>query len=67
MTARCPTSRQYPRKSDITRAVEAAKACGVDVGGIEVMPTGAIKILDRREARIGSETEFDRWEREGRL
>lgn len=52
---------RYPRKSQIERVVAAAKACGLDVCGIEVSPTGAIRIM---EARAVSEpaNDFERFQ-----
>lgn len=59
-------SRSYPRKAEIARAVEAAKACGIDVAGIEVSRDGCIKVLG-----LGSTSsppsEFDEWDKAGRL
>jgi hypothetical protein len=49
----------YPRKADITRAVDAAKACGIDVAGLEVSPDGAIKIVEAR-ALARPQDEFER-------
>lgn len=53
--------RGYPRKAEITRAVEAAKACGLDVAGIELSRNGAIRLLEAR-AIPQPENDFDRWE-----
>lgn len=53
--------RAYPRKAEIARAVEAAKACGLDVAGIEVSPNGSIRLLENR-AIPQPENDFDRWE-----
>ena len=55
------TRRAYPRKVEITRAVEAAKACGLDVAGIEISPNGSIRLLEER-AIPKPENDFDRWE-----
>lgn len=59
--------RSYPRKAEIVRAVEAAKLSGLDVAGIEVSPEGVIKIVEARAIPKQPESEFDRWDREGRL
>lgn len=56
MTAR----RAYPRKVEIARAVEAAKACGIDVAGIEISPQGHIRLVEAR-AIPKPENDFDRW------
>jgi len=53
--------RLYPRKIEITRAVEAAKACGLDVAGIEITAGGGIRIVEAR-AIPKAENDFDRWE-----
>ena len=58
--------RYYPRRAEITRAVEAAKACGIEVNGIEVSPDGSIKIISGAGG-TPSESEFDTWDRAGRL
>jgi len=59
--------RTYPRKTDIERAVTAAKACGVDVAAVEVSPDGTIKVSEARADPQRPLTEFDRWEAQGRL
>lgn len=59
--------RAFPRKADITRAVEAAKACGIEVAGFEITSIGSIKVLGQRCLDQLTETEFDRWDRDGRL
>lgn len=60
--------RSYPRKVEITRTVEAAKACGIDVAGIEVSPDGSIKILVLGPGLAATpETEFDYWDKSGKL
>jgi hypothetical protein len=59
-------SSSYPRKAEIARAVEAAKACGIDVAGIEVSRDGCIKVLGPASAPSPL-TEFDKWEKAGRL
>lgn len=51
--------RAYPRKVEIVRAIEAAKACGLDVAGYDVRPDGTIRVFDVRTA---PKTDFDRWE-----
>lgn len=57
MTAR----RAYPRKAEIARFVEAAKASGIDVAGIEISPEGHIRLLEAR-AIPQPQNDFDRWE-----
>lgn len=52
--------RTYPRKVEITRAIEAAKACGLDVAGFEVSPAGIIRVMEARASSPPND-EFDRW------
>lgn len=56
--------RGYPRKAEIVRVVEAARACGLDVAGVEVSADGSIKAVEARAIPMPKD-EFDRWE--GRL
>lgn len=53
--------RAYPRKAEIARAMEAAKACGLDVAGVEISPEGHIRLLEAR-AIPQPQNDFDRWE-----
>lgn len=53
--------RHYPRKVEITRAVTAAKACGIDVAGVEISPEGHIRLLEAR-AIPQPQNDFDLWE-----
>lgn len=53
--------RAYPRKIEIARAMDAAKACGLDVAGIEISPQGHIRLLEAR-AIPQPQNDFDRWE-----
>ena len=55
------SSTRYARKAEIVRAVQAAKASGLDVAGIEIGPTGGIRIMESR-AIPAPATDFDRWE-----
>jgi hypothetical protein len=59
-------SRAYPRKAEIARAVQAAKACGLDVEAIEISPEGTIRVLGPHPLPA-NETEFDAWEKAGKL
>jgi hypothetical protein len=58
---------RYPRKLEIERVVSAIRASGVDVGGVEVAPDGTIKVTEARSCSSKPQSEFDRWEAEGRL
>lgn len=52
----------YPGKVAIRRAMEAARANGIDVGGVEVSPDGSIRIIDMRAIPKQPVDEFERWE-----
>lgn len=58
MTA--PARIRYPRKAEIERAVAAAKACGLDVSGVEVCANGTIRIMEARAVTVAND--FDRFE-----
>lgn len=55
----------YPGKVAIRHAVEAAKACGLDVGGLEVCPDGTIRIMDARAMPKLPADEFERLQAAG--
>lgn len=55
-----PFRQRYPRKAEIERAVTAARACGLDVAGVEVCPNGIIRILESR-AVPDTANDFDRY------
>ncbi len=59
-------TRAYPRKAEIARAIQAARACGLDVAAIEISPEGAIRILGPNPLPA-DETEFDAWDKAGKL
>jgi hypothetical protein len=62
--------RQYPRKADIVRAIQAARASGFAVGALECRPDGTIKLLPGSEIGDGAGiglTDFEEWEAAGRL
>jgi hypothetical protein len=65
MASRAP--RQYPRKSEIKRAILAARDCGIDVAGFEVFPDGRIVIVEARANPVQAMDEFERLCAEGRL
>lgn len=60
-------SRNYPRTSEIQRAVAAAQACGVNVASVEVAPDGTIRVSEAAEHQSQHLSEFDRWDAAGRL
>lgn len=55
--------RAYPRKIEITRAFEAAKACGLDIAGVEISSRGDIRMVEAR-AIPQPQNDFDRYEGE---
>jgi hypothetical protein len=55
-----PVKLRYPSTPEIKRIVRAAKACGLDVAGLEVCPDGMIRILEPR-ATQAHQTDFDRY------
>jgi len=57
-----PARLRYPRKAEIARAVEAAKACGLDVSGIEVSPDGTIRIVEARAVPKQPANDFERYQ-----
>jgi hypothetical protein len=59
-------SRNFPRQVEISRAIKAAKACGIDVSGVEVSRGGIIRIHAGSDWRISS-SEFEEWDKAGRL
>lgn len=52
---------RYPRRAQIERIVEAAKACGIDVAGFEVSPEGHIKIIEARAMPTVPANDFERF------
>lgn len=57
MTAKRATFRQ----ADLTRAVKAARAAGLDVARIEINPDGKIVLEQSRETISGPSNAFDEW------
>lgn len=53
---------RYPRKAEIERTVAAAKACGLDVAGVEVSPDGTIRIMEARAVSAPPANEFERFQ-----
>jgi hypothetical protein len=58
-----PRGRGTFRQQDVTRALRAAKAAGLEVVGYEVDPaTGAIMVkTGPSQPKVTPETAFDRW------
>ncbi|MGZ8286654.1 MAG: hypothetical protein ACXW27_08645 [Allosphingosinicella sp.] len=57
----------YPSQAAVERAIRAARAGGLDVGGVEVAPDGTIRVMEARAMPKPAEDLFDQLEREGRL
>lgn len=57
-----PAKFRYPRKAQIERMVEAAKACGLDVAGFEVSPEGHIRIIEARAVPSAPANDFERFQ-----
>lgn len=57
----------YPGKVAIKRAVEAARAAGLDVAGFDILPNGTIKVFDRTIIAAQPKDEFEEWEAAGKL
>ena len=53
------------RQSDVTRAVRAVVAAGVDIGRVEIDKTGKIVIVaaDATTGQLGESTEGNEWDR----
>lgn len=58
---------QFPRSTDIKRAIAAVTKAGIAVGSVEITPTGGLRIY-----AVGSEpaepaNDFDEWDKRGAL
>ena len=67
MNAHASFKPRYPGKVALRRAVEAARDCGIDVGGVEVLPDGTIRILDARMTAAKPKDLFEELSAQGRL
>jgi hypothetical protein len=50
----------YAVQKIIERAVKAAKDAGLDVGGVEVLPDGTVRVLTRESAKTDA---FADWQK----
>jgi DUF1009 family protein len=57
--ARAPTAF---RQQDVTRAIKATKAAGIDIGRIEIAKDGRIVIIPAAEAASGGAREENEWD-----
>ncbi|MCZ4340143.1 hypothetical protein O4H52_00895 [Sphingomonadaceae bacterium G21617-S1] len=57
----------YPGRVAIRRAVETARALGLDVAGFEVSPDGTIRVIDARIEQAKPQSLFDQLEAAGKI
>jgi hypothetical protein len=62
-TERKPRERHYVTKAKVRQYVEAARELGIDVGGFEVTPNGAIRVFSEAAFRKAEEPEdeYEKW------
>ena len=65
--ARLPGKHAYAGKVALRRAIEAARANGIDVAGFEVSPDGTIRIVEARAMPQQPTTLYDELKAAGRL
>lgn len=51
------------KKTDVVRLIEAVRAAGGSVAGVEVMPDGTLRVLETGPTRLPA-SDFDRYEKE---
>ena len=61
-----PAIPRFPRSTDIQRAIVAAAKAGVEIGSVEIAPTGAMRIYAASSVPSAA-SEFDEWDRRGVL
>jgi hypothetical protein len=62
-----PPTKRYALKFEITRAVQAVRASGIPITSIDLRPDGTIRLSSAVAADPAEETEFDRWDKAGKL
>ena len=67
MNAHAAFKPRYAGKVAVRRAVEAARGAGIDVGGVDLLPDGAIRILEARMTADQPQDLFSELEAAGQL
>ncbi len=60
-------NKDYATTATVRRAISAVKSAGMQIGSVELMPGGAIRIVPAKQLPPGPANEFDRWEASGLL
>ena len=58
---------RFPGKVAVKRVIEAARAAGLDVGGVSVAPDGTVQVIEARLAAPPPADLFEQLERDGKL
>lgn len=51
----------YAVQKIIERAIKAAKDAGLDIGGVDVLPDGTVRVLTKESTKVDA---FSDWKRE---
>lgn len=62
-----PTRRSYATRAVVNRAIDIARANGIAVNGLALLPDGTVRITTESNAAARAETAFDTWDKAGRL
>lgn len=54
-------TREYATRSQIKRAIDAARDAGIEIGGVEVAPDGTIRILSLAQTQPERTSAYDQW------
>lgn len=65
--ARKRKPRRYALGREISRAVDAMRANGIVITSVDLHPDGTIRFSSASIAALGSASEFERWDKAGRL